>query len=101
MDLTPGTLSECKELFKYFETTIVKKVTDNPTYFSAKRVDYIKSIISDGVEKYRERTNYGADDRCITGKYHIQLYRANKPEEIAEYILSGFSFEVQREMFGT
>jgi hypothetical protein len=101
MDLEPGTLPECKKLFTYFSTPLVKKIINNTTELSAGRVDYIKSIIADGVEKYMERTNYGPDDRCVTGKYNIQLYRANKPEEIAEYILSGFSFEVQREMFGS
>ena len=99
MELEPATLPECKKLFTYFTTPFVKKIIDNPTELNASRVDYIKSIIAGGVEKYAERTNYGPDDRCVTGEYHIQLYRANKPEEIAEYILSGFGFDVQREMF--
>lgn len=100
MDLRQGTLAECKKLFTYFASPIVKKVLDNPTDLNASRVKYMKSVIADGVEKYMDCTN-APDDRCVTGKYHIQLFNANKPEEIAEYIISGFGFEVQREMFGS
>jgi len=100
MDPRPGTLTECKKLFTYFSSPIVRKALNHVNTSNNRRIEYINSIIKDGVEKYMECTN-APDDRCVTGKYHIQLFKANKPEEIAEYILSGFGFEVQREMFGS
>jgi cbb3-type cytochrome oxidase cytochrome c subunit len=54
MDPRPGTLIECKKLFTYFSSPIVKKVLDNPTDLNAARVKYMKSVIADGVEKYMD-----------------------------------------------
>ena len=89
-----ATKHECNKLFSYFKTEIVKKALN----INNGRAEFVKSIIRDGVDKYVKRTA-GPDDRCASGQYYIQLYKANNPEEIAEYIVSGFGFEVQRELF--
>jgi hypothetical protein len=72
---------------------------NTPNEFTTDRVNYIKSVINGGVSKYLDSTKFGPDDKCIIGEYHIQLFKAEKPGEIAEYILSGFSFEIQRVLF--
>ena len=43
---------------------------------------------------------YGAyDDICLISKKPIYLYNAKDMFEIAEYIISGISFETQREIY--
>ena len=88
-----ATHAECENLFNYFKTPVVQKALLCETRWS----DYVKSIIRDGSGRYLERS-CGPDDRCITGD-EIHLYNAKNPEEIAEYVISGLGFRIQRIIF--
>ena len=94
MDIT---INKVYNLFKYFNDPYITNLLND---FNNKRVYYIKIILEQGPHQYFEEMQCGApDDICIYSRNPIYLYNANSMIEIAEYIISGLCFEVQRDVF--